>query len=156
MENDPDLTSPAIMVNTYAAEFRSKAEGVVKQLLLVSGGIQTITIGIFINGNNPSNNLNPDTICLLKYGWVFFTTSIILCLCFMCSQVIGQQRVLTKQIKHLEKRKRPKKAKKIKAFNMHPCHQNLNWFMGLSAFLSCIIGVLLIAIAAISLISSSA
>ena len=40
--------------NTYSVELRNRIEGLLKQVLIVSGGIQTLTIGAFLGGKSPT------------------------------------------------------------------------------------------------------
>ena len=46
--------------NSFVTEYRAKIETLLKQLLLVSGGIQTITISAYLGGTKPS--LSPEAI----------------------------------------------------------------------------------------------
>ena len=83
--------------NLYSVELRAKIDGILKQVLLVSGGIQTITIGAFLGGKAPT--LTAEVICLLKTGWFSLSVSIICCLSLMLLQIFGMVQVGLKQAK---------------------------------------------------------
>jgi uncharacterized membrane protein YciS (DUF1049 family) len=73
--------------NTYSVEVRSKIDGLVKQVLFISAGVQAITIGAFLSGNPPQLPIN--AVYLLKCGWFALSISIVLSLCFMLGQVLA-------------------------------------------------------------------
>ena len=73
--------------NTYVTEFRARADNTVKQVLLVSGGIQTITIGAFLNGG--ASGFPATSVPLLACGWYLLSASIVLCLTFLLFQTIA-------------------------------------------------------------------
>lgn len=133
--------------NTFSSEVRSRIETLVKQILLVSGGIQTITISAFLSADKPQ--LIEATIALLKSGWLQLSASIILCLVFMLFQILGLIHV---GIQH-----------KNKLSNLVPGVEVMvawlplritNWLVGLAAFFFCVSGVYTISKAAISLIGA--
>jgi len=133
--------------NTYATEFRTKVDSFTKQVLLVSGGIQTITIGAFLGGNTPK--LSGETIALLKCGWLYLSACIILCLTLMLLQLIAQAHVARKQAHKIKN-----KVQGVEVMNTWPALLVLLWCVGISAFFCCILGVYVISKAAISLIGS--
>src|SRR5688572_18050087 len=54
------------MFNTYSVEIRSKIDGLVKQVLFISAGVQAVTVGAFLSGTPPQ--LPANAIDLLKLG----------------------------------------------------------------------------------------
>lgn len=148
MEEEVPISHAVSNFNIYATEFRSKVDGLVKQILLVSGGIQTITIGAFIGGQTPA--LSENTKFLLKNGWLCLTASIIFCLTLMLLQVIAQAHVSRKQAAKLRSLEPV-----VEVMNTWPALQVLNWCVGLAAFFTCVAGVFVVAKAAISLISGA-
>ena len=145
-ENIP-ITESVNGFNTFSAELRTRIETLVKQILLVSGAIQTITISAFLSADKPQ--LIEATISLLKSGWLQLSASIILCLAFMLLQIFGLIHVGIQQ--------------KNKLINLNPGVEVMvtwlplrimNWILGLSAFFFCVSGVYTISKAAISLIGA--
>ena len=65
-EEKVPVTESVSNFNVYSAEIRNKIDVLVKQVLLVSGGVQTITIGAFLGGKTPT--LSQDTVYLLEMG----------------------------------------------------------------------------------------
>lgn len=147
---DDNLSSQAVLSNftTYATEFRTRADNFIKQVLLISGGIQAVTIGAFLNGKGfvPPANSVP----LLKCGWLFLSGSIVLCLTFLFFQTIAQWHVLQKQVKKLKTQ-----TPGLEIVNIWRSFRVLIWFVGVLAFLCCVIGVAMISWAAASLIGNT-
>lgn len=133
--------------NAYTTEFRFKVEGLVKQLLFVSGGIQTITISAFISGTRPV--LSEEGVSLLKCGWEYLSASIILCLILMFLQVIALAHVSSKQAHKIKNN-----IHGVEVMNTWPVLRVINWCVGLAAFFTCLLGVYTVSKAAITLIGT--
>lgn len=133
--------------NVFVTEVRNRIESLIKQLLLVSGGIQTITISAFLSGNKLE--LTEETVTLLKCAWFHLSASIILCLVFMLLQIFGLTHV---GFKHKAKLENPETSAVIMAAWL-PLRV-AGWIVGLSAFFFCVYGVYTISKAAISLIGA--
>jgi hypothetical protein len=133
--------------NTFSTEVRTRIETLIKQILLVSGGIQTITISAFLSADKPQ--LIEATISLLKSGWLQLSASIILCLVFMLLQIFALIHV---GIQH--KNKLTKLEPSVTVMVAWLPLRILNWIVGLSAFFFCVTGVYTISKAAISLIGA--
>ncbi len=141
------VTEAVAGFNTFSTEVRTRIETLIKQILLVSGGIQTITISAFLSADKPQ--LIEATISLLKSGWLQLSASIILCLMFMRFQIFGLIHV---GIQHKGKLTKPELGVKVMVAWL-PL-RILNWLVGLSAFSLCVTGVYTISKAAISLIGA--
>jgi hypothetical protein len=131
--------------NLYSVEVRARIDTILKHVLLVSGGIQTITIGAFLNGKVPA--LTEAVISLLKCGWLLLSVSIICCLSLMLLQILGLVHVGLKQADKLSNLKPG-----VEVMNTWLPLRILNWAVGLTAFFSCVFGVYTISKAAITLI----
>lgn len=143
---NPEQVATATLFNAYTAEFRSRVEQAIKQVLLVSGAIQTITIGAFLSGTVPA--FSTETICLLKSGWLSLSISIIFCLLLMFLQLITQAHVVYQQVDKIRK-----SNPGLEIVNTHIFLRVLLWVFGVIAFSTCISGVALVSAAAMSLIS---
>ncbi len=149
MSNEEIPVSESISnFNLYSVELRAKIDGILKQVLIVSGGIQAITIGAFLSGKAPA--LPVEVISLLKLGWFSLSISIICCLSLMLLQILTMVQVGFKQVKKMES---PKSG--IEIMNAWLPLRIFSWLVGLSAFFSCIIGVFIVSKAAMALIGSS-
>lgn len=133
--------------NIFSTEIRTRIETLVKQVLLVSGGIQTITISAFLSAEKPQ--LIQAAITLLKSGWLQLSASIILCLVFMLLQIFGLIHVGIQQKNKLNNLEPGVKV----MFAWLPLRIT-NWLVGLAAFFFCVSGVYTISKAAISLIGA--
>ena len=133
--------------NIFVTEVRNRIESLIKQLLLVSGGIQTITISAVLGGSKPE--LSEATISLLQCAWFYLSTSMILCLFFMLLNILGLTHV---GFKHKAKLENPKTSAVIMTAWL-PLRVT-SWVVGLSAFFFCVYGVYTISKAAISLIGA--
>ena len=133
--------------NQFSMELRSKIDGLLKQVLLVAGGIQTITIGAFLSGKTPS--LPQEAIALLQNGWLTLSISIVLVLVFMFLQIIGLVHVGRLHVKKLESGRQGLEI--IKGWK--PL-RILNVILGVIALLCCIGGVYLISQAAMLVIAA--
>ena len=143
------ITESIGMFNTYSVEVRSKIDGLLKQVLFLSAGIQAITIGAFLSGSPP--NLPPDAIELLRFGWLSLSLCIVLCLVFMLGQVLAMINVGTKLKNKLEQL-RPGSEIMTASIPL----RIFNWVVGLSAFISCAIGTVALSKAAMALIGTAA
>ena len=86
--------------NQFSEELRGKIDNLLKQVLLIGAGIQTITIGAFLSGKAPK--LPTDAISLLQNGWLALSISIVCVLIFMLFQIIGLVQVGRLHVKKLE------------------------------------------------------
>ncbi|MFZ2169112.1 MAG: hypothetical protein WAW61_05680 [Methylococcaceae bacterium] len=145
-ENMP-ISESVNVFNTFVSEVRNRIESLIKQLLLVSGGIQTITISAFLSGNKPE--LTAATISLLKCAWFQLSVSIILCLIFMLLQILALTHVVFKHKDKLENQ-----VPGVEIMTAWLPLRILNRVVGLSAFFFCVYGVYTISKAAISLIGA--
>ncbi|MFT5118011.1 MAG: hypothetical protein ACI9NY_001545 [Kiritimatiellia bacterium] len=132
--------------NLYSVELRAKIDTILKHVLFVSGGIQTITIGAFLNGKIPA--LTEAVVSLLKCGWLLLSISIICCLSLMLLQILGMVHVGLKQADKLSNLKPG-----VEVMNTWLPLRMLNWAVGLTAFFTCVFGVYIISKAAITLIN---
>jgi hypothetical protein len=135
------------MFNTYSVEIRSKIDGLVRQVLLLSAGVQAITIGAFLSSTPPK--LPPSAVELLQLGWLSLSLCVVLCLIFMLGQFFAMINVGLKFKSKIEQMRSGSEvmvaAKPLRAFN---------WIVGLGAFVSCATGVVALSGAAMALIGS--
>jgi hypothetical protein len=127
--------------NTYSTEIRNRIESLTKQVLVVSGGIQTLTIGAFLSGKSPK--LPVESISALQNSWMLLAISVICCLILMFGQVIAMMHVGSKQKDKLVNQKQG-----LEVLNAALPLRFFNWVVGIAAFLSCLVGVFLMAKAA--------
>ncbi|WP_318468148.1 hypothetical protein [Photobacterium leiognathi] len=146
MNNNDNET--ANRFNQFSEELRGKIDNLLKQVLLIATGIQTITIGAFLSGKAPK--LPTDAITLLQNGWLALSISIVCVLIFMLLQVIGLVQVGRLHIKKIENGNSALEILK----GWKPL-RILNVIIGFSAISFCISGVYLISQSAMLLISST-
>ena len=133
------------MFNTYSVEVRSKIDGLVKQVLFISAGVQAITIGAFLSGSPPQLPVN--AVYLLKCGWFALSISIVLSLCFMLGQVLAMVAVGFRFKGKLEA------GRKGAELLVAPMPMRIfNWVVGLGAFVSCAFGSMALSLAAMRLV----
>lgn len=133
--------------NLYSVEVRARIDTMLKHILFVSAGIQTITIGAFLNGKVPA--LTEAVTSLLKCGWLLLSISIICCLSLMLLQILAMFHVGFKKADKLSNLKPG-----VEIMNTWLSLRILTWVVGLTAFFSCVFGVYTISKAAITLIGS--
>ncbi|MBP1151603.1 hypothetical protein [Methylocaldum sp. RMAD-M] len=141
------LTESLGMFNTYSVEVRSKIDALVRQVLFLSGGVQAITIGAFLNGTPPQ--FPSEAISLLKNGWLLLSASIVFSLLFMLGQVFA---MIAVGLKFSAKLRNSRAGAEI--MNAPMPLRVFNWVVGLSAFLACAGGVVALSKAAMSLIGA--
>ncbi len=136
------------MFNTYSVEVRSKIDGLVKQVLFISAGVQAITIGAFLSGSPP--RLPANAVYLLKCGWFALSISIVLSLCFMLGQVLAMVSVGFRFKGKLES------GRAGAELLVAPLPIRIfNWMFGLGAFLSCAFGSMALSLAAMRLVGGT-
>jgi hypothetical protein len=143
---DIPITDELNRFNAYTFETRNRIETLIKQILVISGGIQTITISAFLTNSAPK--ISQKTMPLLELAWLELSASIILCLFFMLTQILGLAHVGIQKKEKIEKL-----TSEVEIMNTWLPLRILNILIGLSAFLLCIHGVYNISQAAISLIN---
>ena len=134
--------------NQFSEELRGKIDNLLKQVLLIGAGIQTITIGAFLGGKAPK--LPSDAVTLLQNGWLALSISIVCVLIFMLFQIIGLVQVGRLHVKKLESGN----SGLVIIKGWKPL-RILNTLIGFSAVVFCIGGVYLISQSAMLLISST-
>ncbi len=148
MSQDSTLIANSINTfNTFSNELRDRIESLIKQVLVVSGGIQTITISAFLSGSKPQ--LTDATIQLLKYSWYQFSASMVLCLFIMLLQILALTHVGIQQKDKLTSSKAG-----VEVLSTWLPLRILNWVIGLSAFFLCLSGIITISLAAANLIGA--
>ena len=135
--------------NTFVTEVRNRLETLIKQILVVSGGTLTITVGAFLTSTKPP--FSETTIHLFKYAWIQLSASIILCLFLMALQVVALINVALKK-----KDKLKQSGQRIEVIFAWLPIRILNICVGLAAFGSCIGGIVFMSQAAISLLAKQA
>jgi len=148
-EEKVSLAESLGMFNSLSVEIRSKIDGLVKQVLFLSGGIQAITIGAFLSGTPPHFPAKANE--LLRLGWLSLSVCIVLCLVFMLGHVFAMISVGLKFKKKLEQA-RPGAEVMVAPFPL----RFFNWVVGLSAFVTCAAGIMLLSRAAMALIGAVA
>jgi hypothetical protein len=133
--------------NAFSVEIRTKIDSLLNHVLLLSAGIQAITIGAFLSSTPPQ--FSAETVELLKFGWLSLSLSIVLCLLFMLSQAFAMIN-LGFRIKSKLEQSRP--GAEI-LWASKPLRV-LTWVVGLSAFASCGAGTVALSMAAVALIGS--
>jgi len=133
--------------NSYSVEIRSKIDGLVKQVLFLSAGIQAITIGAFLSGTPPQ--FPSDAVDLLRFGWLSLSLCIVLCLVFMLGQLFAMINVGYKFKSKIDQL-RPG----VEIMMAFLPLRIFNWVAGLLAFVSCAIGTVAISRAAMALIGT--
>jgi FtsH-binding integral membrane protein len=63
------------MWNTYLRETRSRADGLMRAALLVSGGALTLAVSAFLRPDHPS--LSPELFSSLKLAWILLALSMV-------------------------------------------------------------------------------
>ncbi|MFC5440156.1 hypothetical protein [Rhodanobacter ginsenosidimutans] len=143
------LVESLAMFNALSIEIRSKIDGLVKQVLFLSGGVQAITIGAFFSGKPP--HFPAPATELLRWGWLSLSVCIVLCLVFMLGHV------LTMICVGLESKKKLEQDRSGAEVLVAPKPLRvLNWVVGLSAFVCCAAGMITISLAAMALIGDPA
>ena len=133
--------------NTLSVEIRSKIDGLVKQVLFLSGGVQAITIGAFLSGKPP--HFPAPASELLRFGWLSLSACIVLCLVFMLGHVFA---MISVGLKSKSKLKQGRPGAEVLEAPM-PLRV-FNWVVGLLAFLCCAAGMITISLAAMALIGA--
>lgn len=147
MTNEAPISKESIQgFNSYATELRSRVEILIKQLMIVSGGILSITMGAYLNGKTVL--LPESALKNLETSWVCFAACIIFSLFVMLIQTISMVHVVYKRKDKIEN-----KREGIQVFNTFMLVRILVWLVGLSAFFACIAGLVFIAIVASSLVT---
>jgi hypothetical protein len=141
------ITDELNRFNAYTSETRNRIETLIKQILVISGGILTITISAFLTNSAPQ--ISKETMPLLELAWLELSSSIILCLFFMLIQILGLAHVGIQKKNKLEK-----EASNIEIMNTWLPLRILSVATGLLAFSLCVHGVYTISQAAVSLINA--
>lgn len=142
------LREPREWLNAAALMAAAKFDALVKQTLFLSGGVQAITIGVFLGG---IPRYMPGRLAdLFVASWLALGACIVLCMVFMLGRTAATMSVA------LKLRKRAGQGRSGAAAVAAPLTLRLfNAVTGLAAFLCCIGGVAMISLAAMGLALAS-
>ena len=148
MNDDNKLRQDKVTTfNLSAVEFRTRVLDFNKQLLLISGGIQTITISAFISGNILKLGITTAVVSHLKYGWICLSISMTASLLLQFGQTVAFFCMVRKHKKLLRS-----DLKKIVIIEPPSIVIIVMWTIVIIAFLSCLAGIWFISVAAISIL----
>ena len=151
MDNKKDNTSTEYLIETkrqfneFQSQSRARMESTVKFVLVVSGGMLTLSIGAVLG--KPEPNIPPELVSSLKYSWGFLFYSIASSLFLMFTVLAATFHMGNKWFDRIDKQLTS--TEKIKTWDW------LRYFiitLGSSAVFSCICGVGLMAYVAIGII----
>ena len=68
--------------NVFTADWKNRIESLLKVVILLSGGVMSITVNTYINASNQEGFEVPELSSLtMSYSWYLFTASLIASLC---------------------------------------------------------------------------
>jgi hypothetical protein len=74
-------------INEFQSQSRARGEATVKTVFLLSGGMLTLSIGAVLD--KPVGVVPPPVLHLLQSGWLYLFGSIVLGVAFLCSLILG-------------------------------------------------------------------
>jgi len=132
------------LYNQFSRETRARADGLVRAVLLVSGGALTLSIGAFLKQDTPY--LSPACVNLLHWSWVLLIASMVLAVFtvfvgVLSSDLHGKRWLSWLNNGRLGELKQPRASGYIQ------------WFIGIIALVTHWLGLGLLAFIAIQVIS---
>jgi hypothetical protein len=124
--------------NAFTADWKNRIETLIKTVLLLSGGVMSITIGAYINANPPK--LPEIAINIIRYSWYLLSGSLVASLLTFFLLVVSGAIVLKKWEKRVST-----KIEGLVIIDSPRWLHILCWGLGIIAVVSCLIGVALVA-----------
>lgn len=141
-----DIIGQATLFNTHVSDWGVRVNTFVNYLIVISGGVLTVTIGAFLSGSPPK--LSPLTILAIRNGWYLLSLSLVLALCTTFLHIVAQAIVI------IAWKKKLKEQKPGLAIIEGPLWFRIFiWFIATLAFVSCVFGVGAISYGASQLLS---
>lgn len=145
MDKEPLDLGPATLFNTHMADWGARVNTFVNHLLLISGGILSITIGAFLNGSPPK--LQQDALFAVQNGWYLLSSSLVLSLMVALLHVIAQAIVIARW-----KKKFIDGPLQVQIIQGAGWFRVLIWGVLVAAFLCCVAGIIFISYGAAQLL----
>lgn len=138
-KNMTDLAAESIrLFNEFQAQSRARAEATLKLVLLISGGMLTLSVGAILS--NKPTNIPPALVPSLTWGWGFLFYSISASLALMFSMIIATFHMGVRWSKKLGDPKA-----NFSTVATWTWLRVLNAILGVSVVVSCLIGIGLMA-----------
>jgi hypothetical protein len=137
----------------YQTDARSRVDTLVKAIFVLSGGALTISIGIFLRNDAPQ--LSPDLANLLRWSWDFLAYSLAaaatLLFLMICQGYMHAERVERRIRDRIREHDSPPAPPSLALFLV----RILNWLLGITGFISFLIGFALLVHVAVDAVPGS-
>lgn len=133
--------------NAFQSQTWERIMTTIKSVFLISGGMLTLTVGAFLSGDPPK--IPVDLLPTLKCAWILLFYSISASLLLMLLLVISSYHMGVRWAKNIKGNN-----DKIEIISTWRCLEVVNWVIGVSAIIACLIGVGLMAYVAIGTVSA--
>jgi len=147
MNDKKDDVGAATLFNNFAMDFRSRVDSLIKSIFLISGGVLSITIGAFISKKPPV--ITQEVLHSIQCAWFNLSFSIIAALTTMFLLIVAQAQTATKWRVKIETN-----AEGLQVINNPVWFRVIMWVVGITAFISCITGLIYITYGAGQLLSA--
>lgn len=137
----------AALFNVYVSDWKNRIETLIKSVMLLSGGVMSITIGAFINSTPPS--LNGIAVCVIQSSWYLLSLSLVASLLTFFGLVISQAIVVSDW-----KRRVKVNSEGLVVIGSPHWLQVICWVLGSISVLACVVGLILVAYGSSTLLSN--
>lgn len=137
--------------NEFQSQSRARIETTVKYVLLISGSMLTLSVSAILN-DHPAH-IAPELLPILKAAWITLFYSIAASLVLMVLLVISTYHMGMRWAELLCDDVIAEKGKIIRTW---PILEIINWIIGISGSVACLMGIALIAYVAIGVAGGGA
>jgi len=126
--------------NTFTADWKNRVETLIKTVMLLSGGVMSITIGAYIETSGPRPAIPESGLSVIRWSWYLLSSSLVASLLTFFTIVISGSIVLFRwqKVMHLN-------AEDRTVIDSPLWLRMLAWSFGVFAVLSCAVGLALVA-----------
>jgi hypothetical protein len=144
-----DPVAVSAQFNNFVADWGTRTNEFINHLILIDGGILSITIGAFLNSKVPK--FGPFGFQAVRFGWLLLSSSLILALLMAFLRIIAQRILISKWKGVLASKETPG----LVVIEGNHTFRVILWLIQGLAFLSCIGGILAISYGASQLLRQS-
>jgi hypothetical protein len=141
-----DIVGPASLFNSYVADWGSRVNSFINYLIIVSGGILSITVGAFLTGHPPA--LTQSALLAVQRSWLLLSVGLVLALLTAFLHIAAQAFTIARWRKQSVRATSPR----LLTITAPSWLRIATWVVFGAAFACCAAGIVCISVAAAQLL----
>jgi hypothetical protein len=146
VNEQPDIVGPAGLFNSYVADWGNRVNSFINYLIIVSGGILSITVGAFLTGHPP--NLTQAALSAVQRSWLLLSVGLVLVLLTAFLHITAQAFTIARWRRQSVRATSPRLLTITAPYWL----RFATWVVFGAAFVCCAVGTVCISVAAAQLL----